>query len=70
MTIQIYRGYELHINPAALGLMVVNIKSGAEFTIAVLPPIEGKDRGEQLTEEAKATVAAILDSPHEKKKID
>jgi hypothetical protein len=65
-----YRGYELHIEPAGTGLKVKIRATGVTFSRPEIPHSRDKDHREELFREAKAIVDALLDAPHEKKKID
>lgn len=63
-----YRGYELHINPEESGFKAKLKTTGAEFVSQDVPHSPDKPRREQLIAEAKATVDALLDWPHDKAK--
>jgi len=65
-----YRGYELHVASEGSGLKVMIRSSGGGFAKPEIPRSRDKSRREQLIAEAKATVDALLDPPHEPKPIE
>jgi hypothetical protein len=64
-----YRDYELHIDPHGSGLKVTIRATGGAFARPEIPHSPDKSRREELIAEAKATVDALLDPPHEKKPV-